>query len=218
VEGFRAACGRLDAREGTVKAIGKLIAGGIIFALLFFVLSSSIPAAEKASLPALVTSCGQSPGPVKIGVFLKRLKLEYSYVPQMTAKDLQEKKKAGTPYKSIIIVTGASLKGMGAAGVSIEDELDRTKALIAEAKKQGITIIGAHIEGMARRAQGAAEGDNSDEMSIDVVCNQAAFLLVRKDGNEDGRFTTISKSKNIPLVLYEKDMELEGLLKKIFTP
>jgi hypothetical protein len=201
-----------------VKTALKLVAGGIIFALFFFILSVSMPAAEKASLPTVLTSCGQSPGPVKIKVFLQRLKLDFTYLPQVTAKDLQEKKKTGTPYKSIVIVTGASLKGMGAAGVSIEEELDRTKALIAEAKKQGMTIIGSHIEGMARRAQGAAEGDNSDEMSIDAVCNQAAFLLVRKDGNEDGRFTTISKSKNIPLILYEKDMELEGLLKNIFTP
>jgi hypothetical protein len=201
-----------------VKSILKMVAGGIIFAIFFFVLSISLPAAEKASLPTLLTSCGQSPGPVKIKVFLTRLKMDFTYLPQVSAKDLQEKKKAGTPYKSIVIVTGASLKGMGAAGVSIEEELDRTKALLAEAKKQGMTIIGAHVEGMARRAQGASEGDNSDEMSIDTVCNQASFLLVRKDGNEDSRFTTISKSKNIPLILYEKDMELEGLLKRIFTP
>ncbi len=197
-----------------------LIAAGASLAAACLLQFSSLPAAEKpekAGLPTLLTSCGQSPGPVKLEVFLKRLKFDFSYTPRATANDLVEKKKTGTPYKSIIIVTGASLKGMGAAGVSINDEIERTKDLMAEAKKQGIKIVGAHIEGMARRAQGAAAGDNSDELSIDAVCPQSALLLVRKDGDEDGRFTKISKSKGIPMISFEKNMELENLLETLFT-
>jgi hypothetical protein len=150
-------------------------------------------------------------------VFLKRLNLDFSYLPRATASDLIQKKGSGTPFKSLIIVSGASLKGMGAAGVSINDELERTKALINEAKKEGIKVIGAHIEGMARRAQGAAPGDNSDELSIDAVCPQSSLLIVRKDGDEDGRFTKISKSRNIPMISFEKNMELENLLKTLFA-
>jgi hypothetical protein len=194
----------------------KLVAGGLIFAAIFIILTLAAPAQDKAGLPVLLTSCGQSPGPVKIEVFMKRLKLEFEYQATATANDLAEKKKAGKPYKSLIIVTGASLKGMGAAGISISDELERTKALIAEARKQGIKIIGAHIEGMERRAQGAAAGDNSDEQSIDAVCPQASLLLIRKDGDSDGRFTTISKSKNIRMLAFEKNMELESVLKSLF--
>jgi hypothetical protein len=203
-----------------MKSVLKLVAGTVVFAVIFVLLSMSLPAADspqKAGLPTLLTSCGQSPGPVKIEVFMKRLKLDFNYVAGATANTLLEKKKSGTPYKSLIIVTGASLKGMGAAGVSINDEIDRTKALIAEAKKQGIKVIGAHIEGMARRSQGAAAGDNSDEVSIDTVCPASALILIRKDGDEDGRFTTISKSKNIPMLVFEKNMELEGVLKNLFT-
>jgi hypothetical protein len=106
---------------------------------------------------------------------------------------------------------------MGAAGVEINDELDRIKELMAEAKKQGIKIIGAHIEGMARRAQGAAAGDNSDEISIDAVCPQADLLLIRKDGDEDGRFTAISKESNIPMIVFQKNMELGKVLQNLFA-
>jgi len=169
------------------------------------------PAAPKAQAPVLVTSCGQSPGPLKLTVFLKKLGIEYDYKSDATDKDLASKK-----YKTLIIVTGASLKGMGAAGVSMKDELTRTAALIDAAKKGGVLLIGSHIEGMARRSQGAEAGDNSDEQSIDAVCPRAQALLVRKDGDEDGRFTAIAKKQNIPIITFEKNLEIEGVLKTLF--
>jgi len=170
------------------------------------------PATPKAQAPVLVTSCGQSPGPLKITVFLKRLGIEYDYKTDATDKDIGTKK-----YKTVIVVTGASLKGMGAAGVSMKDELVRTAALVDAAKKNGVLLVGAHIEGMARRAQGADAGDNSDEQSIDAVCPKAQLLLIRKDGDEDGRFSAIAKKQNIPMVAFEKNLEIEGVLKTLFA-
>ena len=169
------------------------------------------PAAPKAQAPVLVTSCGQSPGPLKLTVFLKKLGIEYDYKADATQKDI-----ASNKYKTLIIVTGASLKGMGAAGVSMKDELTRTAGIIDAAKKGGVLLIGAHIEGMARRSQGAEAGDNSDEQSIDAVCPRSQALLVRKDGDEDGRFTAIAKKQNIPLITFEKNLEIEGVLKALF--
>ena len=122
-----------------MKALSKSLTITILFSLLLFSLFSTVVAQEKAikaELPVLLTSCGQSPGPVRVKVFLKRLKFDHEYNLQATAADLIDKKKEGKPFKSLIIVTGASLKGMGAAGISVEDELERTKELITEAKKQ----------------------------------------------------------------------------------
>jgi hypothetical protein len=191
----------------------------ILRAAAFVALCALVPSAlsaEKAGAPVLLTSCGQSPGPVKMVVFLKKLGVDHVSNPQATAKDLAAKKSSGAAFKSLVIVTGASLKGMGAAGVSITDEIARTRALIDEAKKQGIKVIGAHIEGMARRSQGAAAGDNSDEQSIDAVCPNSSLMIVRKDGNSDGRFTAISKGRNIPLIEFEKNLELEQVLAGLF--
>ena len=137
--------------------------------------------------------------------------------PLATPATLQEKSPAGAPIKSLIIVMGASLKGMGAAGISIDDELARTADLIAAARKQGITIIGAHVEGMKRRAQGAAAGDTTDEQSIDAVAPNSDLLLVYKEGNTDGRFTAISEAKGIPLIEVEKMMDLIPALEKLFS-
>lgn len=175
----------------------------------------------KAELPVLITSCGQSPGATMLKVIFIKMKLQHEpkvYEINMlaSAEDLKQAKSTGTPYKSLIIVMGASLKGMGAAGISIDDELARNEKLIAEAKNQGIKIIGAHIEGMKRRAQGAAVGDNTDELSIDAIAPNSDLLVINKDGNTDNRFTIIANEKNIPMIQVEKNLDLLQELKTLF--
>jgi hypothetical protein len=190
-------------------------------AVFAFVLAPAALAGQasdvRAELPALVTSCGQSIGPTTIKVVMQRLKMDFDIDPLATPETLQAKAKAGTPYKTLIITMGASLKGMGAAGIQIEDELDRAAALIAEARKSGVKIIGAHIEGMKRRSQGAAAGDTTDEQSIDTVAPNADILLVLAEGNADGRFTAISEAKTIPLVEFEKTIDLIPAMEKLFA-
>jgi hypothetical protein len=167
-------------------------------------------AAPKASPPVLVTSCGQSQAPAMLNVILKRVGVAYEVLPLATPQDLKDK-----GCKTLIITMGASLKGMGAAGISIDDELKRIADVIDAAKKAKITIIGAHIEGMKRRAQGADAGDTTDEQSIDAVAPKSDILLVIKEGNGDGRFTNISQGKKIPLVEAEKNMDLVKELEKL---
>ena len=169
----------------------------------------------------LITSCGQSAAPITLKVIFKRLKLEfktkaYEVKELATAEDLKAMADSGTSYKSLIITMGASLKGMGAAGISIDDELARTSKLIEEARRQGIIIIGAHIEGTKRRAQGAAVGDNTDELSIDAVAPYSDLLIIKKEGNADKRFTIIANEKNIPMIEVEKTLDLIAEFKKLF--
>jgi hypothetical protein len=196
------------------SSVRILIRGLVALCLVVLValpaLAQAKSAAMTAAAPVLVTSCGQSPGPSMFTVYLRRLQIAFESKPDATAADIASKK-----YKAVIVVTGSSLKGMGAAGVSIDDEIARIGKVVAEAKKQGVTVIGAHVEGMERRAKNAAPGDNSDEMSIDAVCPKAQFLIVRKDGDEDGRFTAFAK-KNIPVLFFLKNAELMDVLKGVF--
>ena len=197
-----------------MKKISVLMALSLILLVpASFLLAQSKPLAQP---PVLLTSCGQSPGPAMIKVFLQKLNIEFELNPLATAANLQQKKAAGQTYGSVIIVMGASLKGMGAAGISIDDEIKRITQLIEEAKKEGITVIGAHIEGMKRRSQGASAGDTTDEQSIDAVAPNCHLLLINKDGNSDGRFTAIAKAKNIPMIEIEKNVDLMTELARIY--
>jgi hypothetical protein len=67
-----------------------------VLLVLFALLALATPlafgqAAPKADAPVLVTSCGQSPGPLKLTVFLKRLGVAYEYKADATTADLAGK-------------------------------------------------------------------------------------------------------------------------------
>ena len=181
-----------------------------------FFLGAGQAQAPKASPPILLTACGQSPDTSTMKVVIQKSKIPYDLVELATVQDLVNKKSSGMPYKTIIILMGASLKGMGAAGISIDDEIKRTSELIDAARRDKIMVIGAHIGGMKRRAQGAAVGDNTDELSIDAVAPKSDLLLVLKEGNEDGRFTVIAKQKKIPMIEVEKNLDLIPEIEKLF--
>lgn len=169
------------------------------------------PSIPKVELPLVVTTCGQSPGALMVWVLSKQIKLPCDRDDLLTAEHLKAKADEGNPYKTLIITTGTSMKGMGAAGVDIDFETARIEAVIEEAKKQGILIIGAHIEGMARRV------DATDAASIATVIPESKLLLIREDGNEDGYFTKAAEEQGIPIITFKKTLDLIDIFKQLFN-
>ena len=194
-----------------VRSVALAAAAVVLAASMAGVTAAQPVQGPKASPPILVTSCGQSEGPSSLNTILKRVGVVYDVVPLATVNDLKAR-----AYKSLIVTMGASLKGMGAAGISIDDELKRAAELIDAARKANIIVIGAHIEGMKRRAQGADVGDTTDEQSIDTVAPKSDILFVKKEGNSDNRFSIIAQAKKIPLIEFEKNMDMVAALEKIF--
>ena len=173
-------------------------------------LAAQQPEIPKVELPLITTTCGQSPGALMVWVLCKQIKLPCDRADLLKAEDLKAKAEAGNPYKTLIITTGTSMKGMGAAGVDIDFEVARIKAIIEEAKKQGILIIGAHIEGMARRV------DATDAASIATVIPQSNLLLIREDSNEDGYFTKAAEELALPIITFKETLDLTGVFKTLF--
>jgi hypothetical protein len=188
----------------------------------------------KAHYPILTTSAGQSPDVTTINIVCEEAGILYDYCDVVTVELIEmgvglageeervgfhmevhtdlEKYAKGTAYKTVIIAIGASLKGMGASGLTVDDELKRLKAVIEYCKKHDIFIIGAHVGGSSKR--GAPGGDN--EKMIDAVAPFADYLIVTSDGNKDGRFKDIAEENNIPLTEIEYALELVEILKQVF--
>ena len=158
---------------------------------------------EKFQGPVLVTSFGQSTDGSMIEQVMKRLKtVAYTYNPTATSADL-----GGV--KTVVIAVGNSTKGLGAAGISQDQETARAKEFMAAAKKAGVKVICCHIGGATRR------GALSDAFA-DMVLPLSSFIVVKEDGNEDGKFTSFASSHNIPITLVYGSKDTVGAFKAIF--
>lgn len=142
----------------------------------------------KLVAPFAVTSCGQSPGATMLNVVATQAKLASVNDNAMTVDNLP----ADT--KTLIITTGTSGKGMGAAGTDVNMELERCLALAEAAKAAGMLVCCAHVEGMSRRT------DANDAASIDGILAIADVVLVIEDSDSDGYFTNYCSANNIPLL------------------
>ena len=158
---------------------------------------------EKFQGPVLVTSFGQSTDGSMIEQVMKRLKtVAYTYNPTATSADLGE-------VKTVVIAVGNSTKGLGAAGISQDQETARAKEFMAAAKKAGVKVICCHIGGATRR------GALSDAFA-DMVLPLSSYILVKEDGNEDGKFTSFAAANNIPITLVYGSKDTVDAFKQIF--
>ncbi len=174
------------------------------------------PAWVPFEQPVLITSIGQSAGAAQAKVLALRAGLDFVYEQRASVDQLEG-------MKTLIIVLGASSKGLGAAGVNMDEELLWGDELVSAAKDLGIRIVAMHIEGSSRRGP-----------SSDLVHNQFAPLaddLIVKgaplgevwtedeaaNGNEDGLFTLIAEEYGIPIQYIGKTLDAVDVLKEIFA-
>lgn len=156
----------------------------------------------KAESPVLVTSSGQSLDGFTAKTLLARAGVPNNYKALATVADLDK-------VKTLVIAFGASVKGFGAAGVTIDTEMARTRELLAAARAKKIRVIGMHIGGAERRTGMSKE-------IVELVAPVSEWLIVWKDGNADGYFTKLAAEKKIPLNVIEQPMESGKVLAAAF--
>jgi hypothetical protein len=180
----------------------------MIFALIM--LSIGIHSRESAESlprfqqPLLITSAGQSADVQIAGVLAKRAGLTSQLSKNATYQELGEA-------KTLVLVIGVSMKGLGAAGLDLDQEKTRVMELIEETQKRGIPILCLHLGGEARR------GEISDNAIQDFL-PYAQMVIVVKSGNKDGLFTKICTDKNIPLLEVDRTADVQEPLKSMFGP
>lgn len=180
---------------------------GLAALALFLIPAAGAPAEVETAIfepPLLITSAGQSPDVQLAVVLAKRAGVDHTLVKLAAGKDL-----AGV--KTLGLVVGASLKGLGAAGIDTGKEKERVKELLAEAAKRGIPVLFLHLGGDQRR------GELTDAMVADYLPS-ARMAVIVKSADSDGIFSKICRERGIPLVAVEKTADAAEVLKNAFKP
>jgi hypothetical protein len=161
----------------------KQLFGAFLLALGGLVVAKAAWAAEVT-----ITSVGQNSDGMMVKVLMKGMAIDPGYDSGLSAQAL------GTQ-KVIIAVVGGSSKGLGAAGVTLDQERLRARLLLQEARKRGIRVLLMHIGGARRR------GELTD-IFIEATKGLADRLIVVASGNLDGIFTK-GRSPGAPLTEVE---------------
>jgi len=210
----------------------------ILMMSMLFILSSVLFSQDKVpqcNLPVLTTSAGQSADINTLNVILEQAGIQYDYCDVPTVEMIKngvglggresgegfhveintdlEKFEKGTSYNTIIFAIGASLKGMGASGLTVEDEIKRLESIIDYCQNNDIFIIAVHVGGESKRG---AKGSDNEKM-IDTVAPQSDYIITVKDSNKDDRFTNISEQNEIPFTEVEYALDIVSLMKTVFS-
>jgi len=163
----------------------------------------------KGNLPLLITNAGQGPGAKMSRLLVQQSGVtDFDYNAEPKPADLQKR-----PYKTMLVVIGSTAKGLGASGITIDQEVERLHATIAEAKRLKIQVVALLLEGKSRRGKPGG----ADERCIDAVAPFAQYLVVKKDGNEDGRFDVISRKTGAPLTIIDDALDFKEVVKRMYA-
>ena len=172
-----------------MKTPEKMRTATLVFTFLLSVTCTGFGKAatqQSFSRPGLITSVGQSSDIAIIKALLNtKLKLGLEVNPLAKASDL-----AGA--KTLVIVLGASTKGLGAAGIDMGQETERTKVLLKAAREQGVQILAMHVGGEARR------GKSTNDL-IELVVPESQHVVVVASGNKDKFFNALAAKRAIPV-------------------
>jgi hypothetical protein len=155
--------------------------------LVAVIICSALAAAQGTfTKPGLITSIGQSSDIAIVKALLNtKLRLGLDANPVANAADL-----GGA--KTLVLVLGSSAKGLGAAGINMDQEIERTKNLLKAAKEKGIRILALHVGGESKR------GKSSNDL-IELVVPEAQHVVVVETGNKDKFFNNLASKRGIPV-------------------
>lgn len=165
--------------------------------------TADVPVEEvKFEQPILLTSVGQSADVEMVKAMIENIGLDYAYNNLATSDDIGEA-------KTLILAVGGSSKGLGAAGIDADGELERVNELVSAAKEKGLNVLAVHIGGEARR------GELSDKF-IAPSFESANYGIVVEAGDTDGLMAGIASEKGIGLEKITSITDTAGVLEKLF--
>ncbi len=168
---------------------------------------------KQYGLPMLITNAGQGPGGKMARLLVSQTKTivldkDFWYRSEPVEQDIRER-----PYKALMVVIGSSDKGLGASGITIDQEIARLQRMVKFAKENRLPMIAVLLEKDKR----SNVSTNPNERCIDTICPEADWMIVVKAGNADGRFDKLKARYGIPLTLIDNAIDFTELCKRIFV-
>ena len=167
-----------------MKKIILCLVAAVLFLSAGFALPDMVSSAVASEI--LLTSVGQSPDATMIRVVLRKMKINAENQPLLRPEGLGGE-------KILVAVVGGSSKGLGAAGIDKDQEIERVSGLFQAAKQKGMKLLVMHIGGEGRR------GTLSDAF-IEAAAPHADRLIVVDGGNNDKIFDRLVEGKNIKIL------------------
>ena len=201
----------MHTRHGWILTLALIVGVGHAFTMY------SGLAAQQSTFeqPAFIASVGQSAGAMQARVLADRAGLEFTFEARPAAELLEG-------HRTLIVVLGASTKGLGAAGVDMDAEVAWATALFEKARASGMSIIAMHIEGGTRRGPSSDQINTTFAPLVDHLIvkgaapGQAWAEAEEANGNADGLFTNIAAEHGIPITYIAKTLDAVGALQQLF--
>ena len=163
--------------------------------------------------PFMITNAGQGPGGKMGRLLVSRAGTltedeDFYYVDVPYAADVDAR-----DYSAIVIVIGSTDKGLGATGITIDQEIARVDEVVARANEKGVPVIAVMLE-KDKRSDGKT---NSNERCNDAVCPHASWMIVTADVNTDGRYDAFKAENGTPLTILDSSMDFISLVQQAFV-
>ena len=163
--------------------------------------------------PFMITNAGQGPGGKMGRLLVSRAGTltedeDFYYVDVPYAADVDAR-----DYSAIVIVIGSTDKGLGATGITIDQEIARVDEVVARANEKGVPVIAVMLEKDKR----SDVKINSNERCIDAVCPHASWMIVTADVNTDGRYDAFKAENGTPLTILDSSMDFISLVQQAFV-
>lgn len=191
----------------TTRLVGQK--GLFIVGVALMLMAGSVSAFASSSLedigaegPVLVTSSGQSPDAMIVKLIVDQLGLPGTQLNEDGSPEVVD------GFQTLIVAIGGSMKGLGAAGIDTDGEVQRVDEMIARAKEQGALVVSIHAGGHARRGSLADPFIHGAVPKSDVV-------VVLADGNQDGLFNELTP-EGVPMKQVDTLGDLTPLLQQLF--
>ena len=212
----------------------RKIISGILCIVLMLSLSTTAFAAvtgdevQTYDEPILITNAGQGPGGKMSLLLFQQAGIEAQNVnaadfdPTATlgayydSEPVEEDLDAspdGRPYGAMFVVIGSTDKGLGASGITIEDELARLDKMVKHAQEIELPIVAVLLE-KDKRQEGVPT--NANERCIDAICPYADWMIVVADGNTDGRFDAFKEENGSLLTVLDTTLDFKDLVTQVY--